>query len=126
MIDSMQWLKRVESQIYIERGHDLYYIIETMYNEHKMNFLQFIYDASRGIGCFIHEGLEYILDQDTDDPDEFNEVLFLLGGYLSSAMIPQHFVELMQVISDSYIEAHPNDKLSIEFYMNKLKERYSK
>ena len=39
---------------------------------------------------------------------------------------PQKFVELMQIISESYIKAHPSEKDSIEFYMNKLRERYLK
>lgn len=126
MSDELNWLKKLENKIDEEGGDDLYYILDTMYKEHKMNFLQFIYDASRGIGCVVHEGLEYALDQDFDTPEEFNGASFLVGDYESSIISPQHFVELMQMISDNYIEAHPNDKNSIEFYMSKLRERYSK
>ena len=126
MNHNLKWLNKIEKEIEDQSGDDLYYLIETMYKEQKMNFLQFIYDALRGVGCIVHEGLEYVLDQDLDDPKEFDEVTFLVGDYESSKIPPQKFVELMQIISDSYIEAHPNEKDSVEFYMNKLRERYSK
>ncbi|MCO6538102.1 MAG: hypothetical protein J6567_09105 [Gilliamella sp.] len=126
MTNKIQWLKNIEKAMIENDGADLYCLIKLMYKEHKMNFLQFIYDASRGIGAVISEGVEYILDQDLDDPKEFDEVSFLVGDYESSTLSPQHFVELMQIISNSYIEAHPKEKDSIEFYMNKLRERYSK
>jgi hypothetical protein len=126
MTNKIQWLKNIEKAMIENDGADLYCLIKLMYKEHKMNFLQFIYDASRGIGAVISEGVEYILDQDLDDPKEFDEVSFLVGDYESSTLSPPKFVELMQIISNSYIEAHPKDKDSIEFYMNKLRERYSK
>ncbi|OCG40635.1 hypothetical protein A9G29_08185 [Gilliamella sp. Fer2-1] len=126
MTNKIQWLKNIEKAMIENDGADLYCLIKLMYKENKMNFLQFIYDASRGIGAVISEGVEYILDQDLDDPKEFDEVSFLVGGYESSTLSPPKFVELMQIISNSYIEANPKEKDSIEFYMNKLRERYSK
>lgn len=122
----IEWLSRLQKDIVENGGVDLYYLIKTMYKEHKMNFLQFIYDASRGIGCDVHEGLGYALDEDYEDPRDFKNVDFYVGEMDSSELPPQKFVELMQIISDSYIEAHPKEKDSIEFYMNKLRERYSK
>ncbi|MBC9131985.1 hypothetical protein JMI89_11620 [Frischella sp. Ac48] len=126
MTDNTQWIKNIEKPMLENNGADLYCLIKLMYKEHKMNFLQLIYDASQGIGSVISEGAEYVLDQDYDDPNDFKEVSFLIGDYENSTISPQNFVELMQIISDSYIEAHPNEKDSIEFYMNKLRERYSK
>ena len=126
MNHNLKWLNKIEKEIEDQSDDDLYYLIETMYKEQKMNFLQFLYDASRGVGCIVHEGLEYVLDQDLDDPKEFDEVTFLVGDYESSTIPPQKFVDLMQIISDSYIKAHPSETDSIAFYMNKLRERYSK
>lgn len=97
-----------------------------MYREQKMNFRQFIYDASRGIGCFVFEGLGYVLDQDIDDPTEFNEVTFFLGDYESLTLSPEKFIELMQVISNSYIDKYPDDKASVKQSLARLKERYQK
>lgn len=125
MIDNLQWLKKVETNIIENGGADLYCVIECMYKEKKMNFVQMLYDASKGNGCVVSEGIEYVLDQDLDDPNDFTEVSFLIGDYQSSTISPQHFVELMQVIADSYIEAHPLEKESIEEDMTRLRERYS-
>ncbi|OCG58373.1 hypothetical protein A9G41_04020 [Gilliamella sp. Nev5-1] len=126
MTNNIQWLKKIEKKLIENDGGDLYSLLEIMYKEQKMNFLQFLYDASKGIGCSPSEGCGYALDQDRDNPEEFDEVSFMFGDYESSTISPPKFVELMQIISNSYIEAHPKDKDSIEFYMNKLRERYSK
>ncbi|AHG65582.1 hypothetical protein MIM_c35220 [Advenella mimigardefordensis DPN7] len=95
-----------------------------MYIEKKLNFRQFIFDASRGLGCVVSEGLEYVLDNDIDDPNEFDNVTFIIGGHESSTLRPQKFVELMQVVSDSYIREYPRDKEFINQSMNMLKKRY--
>lgn len=126
MTDNTYWIENIEKAMLENDGADLYCLIKLMYKEHKMNFLQLIYDASRGIGSVISEGAEYVLDQDYDDPNDFKEVSFLIGDYENSTISPQKFVELMQIISNSYIEAHPNEKDSIECYMDKLRARYSK
>lgn len=124
MNNALIWLRKNEQYIVKNGGEDLYCLLEVMYKEKKISFQKFIYDASRGIGCIVSEGLEYVLDQDLDDPKEFDEVSFILGDYESSTLSPQKFVELMQVISDSYIDEHPNDKVSIEQSMARLKRRY--
>jgi hypothetical protein len=125
MIDDLTWLKRVEQHLINNGAGDLYCLLEVMYKEQRMNFQQFIYDASRGIGCVVSEGLEYVLDQDLDDPTEFDGACFILGDYESSILEPKKFTELMQVITDSYITEHPENKETIERSMMRLKERYT-
>ncbi|MCO7048605.1 hypothetical protein NAG84_01910 [Proteus terrae] len=120
------WLKRIEQYLLDNDGSDLYCLLEVMYREQKMNFRQFIYDASRGIGCFVSEGLGYVLDQDMDDPTEFKEVTFFLGDYESLTLSPEKFIELMQIISNSYIDKRPYDKVSVKQSLVRLKERYQK
>ena len=123
MIDNVTWLKKVEQRLMNDGVGDLFCLLEVMYKEQKMNFQQFIYDASRGIGCVVSEGVEYLLDQDLDDPGEFHGACFILGDYESSTISPQKFVKLMQVITDSYIIEHPENKETIEPSMARLKER---
>ncbi|MCO6538492.1 MAG: hypothetical protein J6569_11030 [Gilliamella sp.] len=125
MINKFQWLEKTKKILVDNGGAELYCLLEVMYKEQKMNFLQFIYDASRGIGAVISEGVEYILDQDLDNPEEFDGVTFVFGDCEGFPMPVQKFISMMQIVSDAYIEAHPKDKDSIEFYMNKLRERYS-
>ena len=125
MIDDLAWLKKVEQRLINDGAEDLYCLLEVMYKEQKMNFQQFIYDASRGIGSVVSEGVEYVLDQDLDDPSEFDGACFILGDYENSTISPQKFVKLMQVITDSYITEHPENKEAIERSMMRLKERYA-
>lgn len=88
MIENTQWLKNIEETMIENDGVDLYRLIEIMYKECKMNFLQFIYDASRRVGAVVSEGIEYVLDQDLDDPKDFSEVSFLVGDYETSTISP--------------------------------------
>ncbi|VFS48582.1 hypothetical protein [Budvicia aquatica] len=106
-------------------GRDLYDIVHQVLSLDKMSYTSFLKMASEGYGCSPSEGCGYALDQNWDDPEEFDEVSFMFGDYESSTISPQHFAELMQVISDGYINANPKDKASIEHYMGKLRERYS-
>ncbi|WP_312122248.1 hypothetical protein [Kosakonia cowanii] len=126
MIDNVTWLKKLEQRLINDGAGDLYCLLEVMYKEQKINFQQFIYDASRGIGCVVSEGVEYVLDQDLDDPGEFDGACFILGDYESSTLLPQKFVEVMQVITDVYITEHPENKEAVERTMRKLKERYTR
>lgn len=125
MTNDLDWLKKIEQYLLDNGGGDLYCLLEIMYKEQKMNFQQFIYDASRGVGAVVSEGLEYVLDQDLDEPDEFNEVSFILGDFESSTLSPQKFIELMQVITDSYINENPKNKETVERSMVRLKARYT-
>lgn len=124
-------VKKVEERLLNDGAEDLYCLLEVMYKEQKMNFQQFIYDASRGIGSVVSEGVEYVLDLDLDldldqdDPSEFDGACFILGDYENSTISPQKFVKLMQVITDSYITEHPENKEAIERSMMRLKERYA-
>lgn len=124
MTNDLVWLKQVEQYLLGNGGGDLYCLLEIMYIEKKLNFRQFIFDASRGFGCVVSEGLEYVLDNDIDDPNEFDSVTFIIGDHESSTLHPQKFVELMQVVSDSYIREYPRDKEFINQSMNMLKKRY--
>lgn len=122
--DNLKWLEESEGYLYENNGGDLFYLLEMMYKMEKMNFRQFIYDASRGIGNVICEGSEYILDMDLDNPSDFQEVSFFIGDYESSTISPKNFVELMQVISKNYIKENPEDKDSVDSSMLKLELHY--
>jgi hypothetical protein len=122
----LNWLIKIKNHFYDKGVRDLYDIIYLTLSNNQMKYLSFLKMISEGDGFFPNEGTGFTLDNGWDDPSDFKEVIFYLGEYESSTLSPQHFVELMQIISNSYIETHPKDKDSIEFYMNKLRERYSK
>ncbi|GKX59196.1 hypothetical protein [Leminorella grimontii] len=123
--EQLNWFVNLQNNLYKEDGADLCDIIYSTLSKDKMSYISFIKRASEGHGFSPSEGCGYALDQDWDNPEEFDEVSFMFGDYDSSTLSPKRFVELMQVISDAYIDAHPNDKRSVESYMIKLRERYS-
>lgn len=125
MIDKLNWLINVKKELYDNNGRDLYDIIFETLEKNKMTYPTFLNMASEGHGFSPSEGNGYALDQDWDIPEEFDEVSFMFGDYESSTLSPQKFVELMQVITDSYITEYPENKDTIERSMTKLKERYT-
>lgn len=120
------WLSAIEDYLYHNNGRDLYDIIYTTLSNDKMNYKSFLHLASEGHGFFPAEGFGYALDQDWDIPEDFNEVTFFLGEFETLSISPNYFVQLIQYITDAYINAYPNDKILVEQYMFKLKERYCK
>lgn len=124
IVNELNWLIKIKEFLYANDGRDLYDIIFETLENHKMTFSLLLKLASEGHGYSPIEGNSYSLDQDWDLPEEFDEVSFMFGDYESSTISPRYFVELMQVISDSYMDEHPNDKVSIEQSMARLKRRY--
>lgn len=120
------WLSAIEDYLYHNNGRDLYDIIYTTLSNDKMNYKSFLHLASEGHGFFPSEGFGYALDQDWDIPEDFNEVTFFLGEFETLSISPNYFVQLIQYITDTYINAYPNDKILVKQYMFKLKERYCK
>ncbi|AKH62708.1 MULTISPECIES: hypothetical protein [Photorhabdus] len=122
--EQISWLMTTKDYLYQDHGRDLYDVIYATLSEDKMSYKLFLKMASEGHGFSPSEGFSYALDQDWDIPEEFNEVTFFLGEYESLSISPNHFVQLMQYITDAYIQAYPNDKASVELYMEQLRERY--
>lgn len=124
-INKLNWLISIKKDLYKNDGRDLYDIIFETLKSNKMTYPSFLSRASKGHGFSPSEGNGYVLDQDWDIPDEFDEVSFMFGDYDSLALKPQRFVELMQMITNSYINEYPEDKKIVEHSMARLQERYS-
>ena len=123
-MEKLSRLEKIKDYLYQHDGRDLYDIVYLVLSLNKMSFIAFLKRASEGYGCSPSEGCGYALDQNWDIPEEFDEVSFMFGDYESSTLSPQKFVELMQVISNSYINEYPSDKESIKQFMVRLKGRY--
>lgn len=124
-IDKLDWLTNIKQELYKNDGRDLYDIIFETLKNNKMTYPAFLSMASDGHGFASSEGNGYALDQDWDVPDEFDEVCFMFGDYESSTLSPQKFVELMQKITNSYINEYPENIEAIERSMKRLQERYT-
>jgi hypothetical protein len=92
----------------------------------RTNFPAFIYDASRGVGFSVSEGFFYSLDQDWDDPEDFNEVSFCLGEVETSSIPVSDYVLLMKVAADVYSAFFPDEGDSVLRSAARLEERYSR
>lgn len=82
MMACLSWLEKLKES-FASTGldyEDLYELIEASITRKRTNFPAFINEASKGVGFSVGEGHFYSLDQDWDDPEEFNEVSFFLGG----------------------------------------------
>ncbi|AST68110.1 hypothetical protein BFG07_05145 [Kosakonia cowanii] len=121
---NLTWLEKIKGYFYQNDGRDLYDIVYLVLSLNKMSYIAFLKSASEGYGCSPSEGCGYALDQNWDIPEEFNEVSFMFGDHESSTLSPKKFVELMQLLSDSYINEYPSDEESIRKFTTKLKERY--
>ncbi|CAB3912415.1 hypothetical protein LMG26788_04866 [Achromobacter pulmonis] len=92
----------------------------------KIDFPAFIYDASRGFGFTVSEGFSYSLDQNWDDPENFNEVSFFVGEMETSSIPVPDYVSLMKNAADIYSAFFPDEGDSVLRSAERLKERYSR
>ncbi|WP_153711828.1 hypothetical protein [Eikenella corrodens] len=113
-------------------GQDLLYIILRYMenNGHASNkFIQMLNLSSNGYGIFISEYMGFSLDMDWDYPDQFDKVFFFMGdmnGNESSSIPFDTYIELIKALSISYIMENPTKKEEINFYLNKIINRYAR
>ncbi|MPT29209.1 MAG: hypothetical protein E2602_20435 [Achromobacter sp.] len=105
---------------------DLYALIEASMVTKRIDFPAFIYDASRGFGFTVSEGFSYSLDQNWDDPENFNEVSFFVGEMETSSIPVPDYVSLMKNAADIYSAFFPDEGDSVLRSAERLKERYSR
>ncbi|MFR0688901.1 hypothetical protein ACLUTX_05875 [Enterobacterales bacterium AE_CKDN230030158-1A_HGKHYDSX7] len=127
-MDSLSWLEKLKES-FSSTGLDyeeLYGLIEASIARGRTNFPAFIYEASKGFGGSVGEGYFYSLDQDWDNPEEFDEVSFFLGEMEVSSISVADYVSLMKISADVYSAFFPEDKSSVLNSARRLEERYSK
>lgn len=107
-------------------SEDLYALLEASIVTEKINFPAFIYEASRGFGFTVSEGFFYSLDQNWDDPENFNEVSFFLGEMETSSISVPDYVSLMKIAADIYSAFFPDEGNGVLRSAERLEERYSK
>lgn len=128
MMACLSWLEKLKES-FASTGldyEDLYELIEASITRKRTNFPAFINEASKGVGFSVGEGHCYSLDQDWDDPEEFNEVSFFLGEVETSSIPVLDYVFLMKIAADVYSDFFPEERDSVLSSAKKLEERYSK
>lgn len=125
---SLAWLESLKES-FASTGldyEDLYELIEASMARRRTNFPALIYEASRGFGFSVSEGFFYSLDQDWDNPEDFNEVSFFLGEVENSSIPVPDYVSLMKVAANVYSAFFLDDGGSVLRSAERLEERYSK
>jgi len=113
-------------------GQDLLYIILRYMenNGHASNkFIQMLDLSSNGYGIFISEYMGFSLDMDWDYPDQFDKVFCFMGdmnGNESSSITFDTYIKLIKALSISYIIENTTKKEDINFYLNKIINRYAR
>ena len=113
-------------------GQDLLYIILRYMenNDHASNkFIQMLGLSSNGYGIFISEYMGFSLDMDWDYPEQFDKVFCFMGdmnGNESSSITFDTYIKLIKALSISYIMENPTKKEDINFYLNKIINRYAR
>ncbi|RON30072.1 MULTISPECIES: hypothetical protein [Pseudomonas] len=125
-MNNLTWLKKVR-EVFGSSGleyEDLYGLMEAAIIREKTNFPAFLYEASRGFGFCVGEGYFYCLDQDWDEPKEFDEVSFFLGEVETSSISVSDYISLMGMAADVYSNYAPDEKKGVLSSVERLKERY--
>lgn len=113
-------------------GQDLLYLILRYMenNGHASNkFIKMLDLSSNGYGIFISEYMGFSLDMDWDYPDQFDKVFFFMGDMNeneSSSMTFDTYIKLIKALSISYIMENPTKEETINFYLNKIINRYAR
>ncbi|MFY3152468.1 hypothetical protein ACOTF6_29645 [Achromobacter xylosoxidans] len=125
---NLAWLERLKES-FASTGlnyEDLYELIKASIARGRTSFPALIYDASRGVGFSVSEGFFYSLDQDWDDPKDFNEVSFFLGEMETSSISVSDYVVLMKIAASVYSAFFPGEASGVLKSAKKLEERYLK
>ena len=90
----------LESFLNVELDNDLTVIILDSLKNNSFSLANILYEASKGHGITSSEGCFYVLDQDLDFPEEFEQVIFYLGEFETSKMSLSDFISYLSFISD--------------------------
>ncbi|WP_426318415.1 hypothetical protein [Pseudoduganella sp. R-43] len=105
-------------------GKDFFYLIKTMLMEQRISFNEMLSSAAQGVGTRVHEGLEFVLEEDLDHPDEFDGVVFVIGEYESSILPIADYVYLIELLCRSYLLEFPSEESRILANLDRVRSRY--
>lgn len=106
-------------------GEDLLYLLTRLEKEQSMSLIYMLGQASKGLGVNIHEGLGYVLENNYEDPNDFEGVTFLFGDHESEVMKMDVFLCLLNDACASYIDLNPKEADTVIRLLGLIRERYS-
>lgn len=120
------YLSDFETYLSQENGYDLFFIISEMKQKNIMSFPNFLKQISCGFGLVTSEETGFGLENDYDNPNDFEEIIFFIGGHESSVVTKNKFCELLKVLSQIYLTYYPNESIIINKYILDIYQKYSK
>lgn len=118
------WFDKTEKFLQENDGYDLYTVIREVLIKNKLSFVNILFEASKGYGISSDEYTGYSLDQDWDNPEDFDGVYFYIGELDSDSLSLKKFYNMMTYISNEYISEYPEDKNKVSKYLDILFNRY--
>ena len=127
-VPPLAWLESLEPAFKRmgQGGCDLYYLMHEGLGQQRLSFSALMRDASNGSGYTLDEGIYFCLDQDAEDPAEFNKVVFFIGDMEHSTLSVAAFVELMRLAVEAYSRLFPESAQAVIDYLGRLEKRYAK
>lgn len=122
----IEWFVELEKS-FIEKGlagEDFFYLLSTMLIEGRISFLEMLSSAARGHGIRVHEGLEFALEEDLEDANDFDGVVFIIGEYESSVLPTTEFVGLLELLCRTYVRYFADDEGRVTTNLDRVRARY--
>lgn len=120
------YLSDFETYLSQENCYDLFFIISEMKQKNIMSFPNFLKEISCGFGIVTSEETGFGLENDYDNPNDFEEIIFFIGGYESSVVKTNKFCDLLKVLSQMYLAYYPNESIMINKYILDIYQKYYK
>lgn len=108
-----------------ENCPDLLFILCEIHEKNIMKFSYFLKQISCGFGVVVSEETGFGLEENYDNPEELDEIIFFIGGYESSTISKKKFCDILKGLSDIYILYSPKEKEIIYKYINDIFKRYN-
>ncbi|MFM9928084.1 hypothetical protein VLK31_34290 [Variovorax sp. H27-G14] len=121
------WLEKLKAKFAASAiySDDFYDLLNEAVIDKRISFAGILFDAAKGHGCRVSEGFFYSLDQDWDNPSEFDGVAFFIGDIESSVMPVKDYLALIKIAAEVYLESFPEEMKRIFDSLEEIEKRYS-
>lgn len=119
------WLHGLESRFLAKGigGDYLFYILGEFERNKVIDFPALLYELSTGHGCGVHEHLHLAMENDFDDPSQFQGVTVFFSN--TESVVPMDdAIELFKLAGAAYCEHFPDDAERVHRNLERIERRY--
>lgn len=120
------WLDGLEAQFTAkgDSAYDLFYTLRELERDKVIAFPALLYEMSNGDGCRVHEGLYLSMENDLDDPSQFEGLTLWFGDGPGSVVSMDIAVQLLKLAGAVYCEQFPEDIERVQRNLGRIERRY--